>query len=226
MILAVIPARGGSRDLPGKNLRRIGGLPMIAWTVRAALDAERVDRTVVSTDDPAIAAAARAYGADVPFMRPAELARDDTPTLPVINHAVLELEAIGESISVVVTLQPTSPLRNAELIDAAIALLTSVNARSAVAVAPLSVPISVVGSVIDGRFHRAQAVRDVRRQSSPPAMRITGSIYVTSRDLLAEGHLIDEHPAALVTEGAAAIDIDDERGLRSVRRAIRSGRPA
>ncbi len=219
MILAVIPARGGSRALRRKNLRMVGGLPMIAWTVRAALGADRVDRTIVSTDDEEIATAARRFGAEVPFLRPFDLAGDDTPTLPVIQHAVRELEGTGATVSAVVTLQPTSPLRGSELIDAAVDLLASSGARSVVAVTPLAIPISVVGSLADGRFHRAQPEGDVRRQAAPEAMRITGSIYVTSRDLLGEGRLLDEHPAGLVTRGAAALDIDDERGLRAARRA-------
>jgi CMP-N,N'-diacetyllegionaminic acid synthase len=220
MILAVIPARGSSRALPGKNLRIVGGLPMIAWTVRAALAAHRVDRTVVSTEDEEIANVARRFGAEVPFLRPLDLADDETPTLPVIDHAVRELEAAGAVVSAVVTLQPTSPLRGPDLIDEAIKLLTSSGARSVVAVTPLGMPISVIGGVADGRFLLAPVGGDVRRQAAPEAMRITGSIYVTSRALLAEGRLLDDHPAALVTRGAAALDIDDERGLRAARRAF------
>ena len=220
MILAVIPARGWSSALPRKNLRTVGGLPMIAWTIRAALGAYRVDRTVVSTEDEEIAGVARRHGAEVPFLRPLDLAGDDTPTLPVIEHAVRELEAAGGVVSAVVTLQPTSPLRGSDLIDEAVDLLASSGARSVVAVTPLAMPISVIGGVADGRFLPASAGGDVRRQAAPEAMRITGSIYVTSRELLAEGRLLDERPAALVTRGPAAIDIDDERGLRAARRAF------
>ena len=220
MILAVIPARGWSRGLPRKNLRTVGGLPMIAWTVRAALAAHRIDRTIVSTEDEEIASVARRFGAEVPFLRPLDLAGDNTPTLPVIDHAVRELEAAGGVVSAVVTLQPTSPLRGSDLIDEAVDLLASSGARSVVAVTPLAMPISVIGGVADGRFLLAQAEGDVRRQAAPEAMRITGSIYVTIRGLLAEGRLLDDHPAALVTRGAAALDIDDERGLRAARRAF------
>jgi CMP-N,N'-diacetyllegionaminic acid synthase len=226
MILAVIPARGGSRELPGKNLRRIGGEPMIAHTIRAALAAKRVDRVVVSTDDPQIASVSRDTGAEVPFLRPAALAADDTPTLPVIDHAVRELEAAGAMVSVVVTLQPTSPLRTAAQIDAAIGLLERTRARSAVAVAPLGLPASVVGTLADGRFRAVPMApgADLRRQSAPLAARITGAIYVTSRGLLAEGRLLDDTPAALLTEGPSTIDVDDLNGLRAARRAMARGR--
>ena len=220
MILAVIPARGSSRGLPRKNLRVLGGLPMIAWTVRAALGAQRVDRTVVSTEDEEIAIVARSFGAEVPFLRPFDLADDTTPTLPVIEHAVRELESNGDVVSAVVTLQPTSPLRGSGLIDEAVDLLASSGARSVVAVTPLGMAISVIGGVAGGRVLLDHGPGDARRQAAPEAMRITGSIYVTSRALLAEGRLLDDRPAALVTRGAAALDIDDERGLRAARRAL------
>src|SRR5438552_3620575 len=122
LTLAVIPARGRSKGLPGKHLRLLGGEPMITHTIRAALGAQRVDRVVVSTDDQAIAGVARVAGAEVPYHRPEELATDETPMFRVIDHAVRALESDGESVSVVVTLQPTSPLRSAQEIDAAIAL--------------------------------------------------------------------------------------------------------
>ena len=122
MILAVIPARGGSRGIPRKNLRRIAGKPMIAYTIQAALASRRVDQVVLSTDDPEIAQVARQYGASVPFLRPAALARDDTPTPPVVEHAVSHVEAGGGQVEVVVTLQPTSPFTGAPVIDQAIEL--------------------------------------------------------------------------------------------------------
>ncbi len=222
VILAVIPARGGSRGLPGKNLRLLEGQPMIVHTIRAALAAARIDRVVVSTDDDAIARVAREHGAEVPFLRPADLARDDSPTLPVVDHAVRAVEAAGSSVSAVVTLQPTSPLRGAEQIDAAVDLLEASGARCVASVAGLGVPVSVVGALVDGRYRAAtRPPGDVRRQTSPPAIRLTGAIYVTTRGLLAEGRLLDEAPAALMTSGPSAIDVDDARSLRAARRAAR-----
>ncbi len=222
LTLAVIPARGGSRGLPGKHLRRLGGAPMIAYTIRAALEAARIDRVLVSTDDEEIARTSRALGAEVPFLRPADLARDQTPTLPVIDHAVRHLEAQGETVSIVVTLQPTSPLRTAAQIDEAVALLEASGARSVVSVAPVGFPASVLGSVVDGRFHALAMPpgSDPRRQAAPPGARVTGAIYVTRRGLLAEGRLLDDAPAALVTGGPSTIDVDDLAGLRAARRAL------
>jgi CMP-N-acetylneuraminic acid synthetase len=224
--VAVIPARGGSRGLPGKNLRSLGREPLIAHTIRAGLGAHGVDRVLVSTDDEAIASVARGCGAEVPFLRPAALAEDATPTAPVVEHAVRQLESAGAAVDVVVTLQPTSPLRAAALVDAALDLLATSGARSVVTVTPLGHPASVIGSLDGGRFLACPlpADADVRRQAAPSGVRITGAVYVTRRDLLAEGRLLDDAPAALLTDGDATIDIDDLAGLRAARRAL--ARPA
>lgn len=220
--VAVIPARGGSRGLRQKNLRALGGEPMIAHTIRAAMNAEGIDRVVVSTEDQAIADVSRRCGAEVPFRRPAELALDSTPTEPVIEHAIRFLEAAGEIVDVVVTLQPTSPLRPASEIEKALGLLASLRARSVVSVTPIGFPASTIGLVVGGRFQvpRSPAGADRRRQASPPAMRLTGAIYVTLRSLLSEGRLLDDEPAALVTSGPSTIDIDDLDDLRAARRAL------
>ena len=225
--VAVIPARAGSRGLPGKHLRLLGGVPLIVYTIRAALGARRVDRVVVSTNDRAIAEVARAAGAEVPFERPDRLAEDTTPTYPVIRHAVDWLEARGATVAIVVTLQATSPLRGAAEIDATVALLDEPAVRSAVTVTPIGLPASVVGTLTDGRFHvLAAGLADVRRQAAPGAVRLTGAVYVTRRDLLAEGRLVDDAPAALLIEGPSAIDIDDADDLALARRAIRASQGA
>ena len=110
-VLGLIPARGGSKGLPGKNLMVLAGKPMIAWTIEAALAAHSIDDVVVTTDSAQIAAAARDAGADVPFMRPADLAADGTPMVDTVLHALDALEAQGQAYDVVALLQPTSPLR-------------------------------------------------------------------------------------------------------------------
>jgi CMP-N,N'-diacetyllegionaminic acid synthase len=224
--LAVIPARAGSRGLPGKHLRRIGGVPMIVHTIRAALGAASVDRVIVSTNDEAVARVAGRAGAEVPFLRPAHLAEDDTPTQPVIAHAVAWAESDGTDVDVVVTLQPTSPLRDAGQIDAALMLLDGQGVRSVASVAALGLPSSVVGVLANGRFRQRPPGDDARRQESPPAVWLTGGIYVTRRDLLREGRLLDEQPAALVVDPESAVDVDTEADLMAARRAWRSQRGA
>jgi CMP-N,N'-diacetyllegionaminic acid synthase len=121
-VLGLVPARGGSKGVPGKNIKPMAGKPLLAWTAEAAR-ASRLDRVVLSTDDEAIAAAGRACGLEVPFMRPPELGRDDTPGLDVVVHAVQTLWDAGYRPDAVMLLQPTSPLREASHIDRAIALL-------------------------------------------------------------------------------------------------------
>ena len=116
-VLALIPARGGSKGVPGKNIRPAGGKPLIAWTIEAAKCSRYIDRLILSTDDPAIVAVAKQFGCDVPFMRPAELATDQADSMVVVRHA---LQAIGERYDYLVLLQPTSPLRIAADIDAAV----------------------------------------------------------------------------------------------------------
>jgi CMP-N,N'-diacetyllegionaminic acid synthase len=128
-VVALIPARGGSKGIPRKNLAPLGGRPLLAWTIEAALGSRAVTRTVVSTEDGEIAAAARELGAEV-LVRPPELAADDTPMQPVIAHALAELPGHD----VLVLLQPTSPLRRAEDVDEAVDLLLATGADSVVSV--------------------------------------------------------------------------------------------
>jgi CMP-N-acetylneuraminic acid synthetase len=226
LALAVIPARGGSRGLPGKHLRRIGGVPLIAHTIRAALEARRVGSVIVSSDDPRIMAAARRHGAEAPFRRPAALSTDEAPTVPAIEHAVRWVEEAGNGAAdLVVTLQPTSPLRTAAEIDAAIALLDDPSIDSAVSVASTGLASSVIGVERRGRWQPlAPADRDARRQAVPEAMRLTGGIYVTRRAVLAAGRLIGDACAVLVVDPARAIDIDTEDDLRAARAAWRRDR--
>jgi N-acylneuraminate cytidylyltransferase len=123
-ILALIPARGGSKGIPRKNIRDFNGYPLIAWSIAAGLQSELVTRTLVSTDDEEIAAVARAWGAETPFMRPAEFAQDKTTDLPVYAHA-LEWLAVNEGYrpDIVVQLRPTSPIRPRDCVDNAIRIL-------------------------------------------------------------------------------------------------------
>ena len=123
-VLGIIPARGGSKGIPGKNIRPLGGYPLIAYAIVAGRLSALVDRVIVSTDDEQIAAIARKWGAEVPFLRPARLARDETTDLPVFQHA---LGWLGENEDcrpdTIVQIRPTSPLRPRECVDAAVEML-------------------------------------------------------------------------------------------------------
>lgn len=134
-VLGLIPARGGSKGIPRKNLAPLAGRPLIAHTIEASLQARCISRLIVSTDDPEIAEIAKQNGAEVPFMRPADLASDQSGALEVIKHAIHTLETSeGWRADVVVYLQPTSPLRRAEHIDAAVEMLVAKQADSVVSV--------------------------------------------------------------------------------------------
>lgn len=208
--LAVIPARGGSKGLPGKNLRPIGGRPLLAYTADAALGSRVLTRTVVSTDDEAIAAAARSLGLEVPFRRPATLAADDTPMLPVLQHALREVGA--DLFDAVVLLQPTSPLRRSGHIDEAVRLLESSGADSVVSVLEVPhqfSPVSVM-RLDEGRLHAyLDGPTVTRRQDKPRVFARNGPAVLAVRaGVLAGGSLYGEDVRALVMSAADSVDID------------------
>lgn len=191
MILGVIPARGGSKGLPGKNLRPLGGVPLIVHSIRAARASCRLDDCVVSTDDPATAKVAREAGARVPFLRPADLATDRISVWPAVRHAVAEWEANGGGrVDVAVLLQPTSPLRANEDIDASIARLLEDDAEMCVTVVrPHDSPyFNMVEITTDSApFARAcsPVMREsVRRQDAPAVYALNGAVYAVRRGVL------------------------------------------
>lgn len=190
-VLAIIPARGGSKGVPRKNIALLCGKPLLQYTAEAALAAKRLSRVVLSTDDAEIAAIGRSCGLEVPFMRPAALAADDTPTIPVLQHAVRELEAGREHYDAVMTLQPTTPLRRARDIDGSIGLLEQTGADSVISFVdtgerhPARMKlIDEQGRVIDPPF--AEEFEGQRRQELPKLYLREGSIYLTRRDVLME----------------------------------------
>ncbi len=225
-VLGVVTARGGSKGLPGKNLRLVAGRPLLAYTLAAASRARLLDRVIVSTDDPQIASEARRLGAEVPFMRPIELAGDGTPTLPVLQHAVRELERQGYTCDAVATLQPTSPLRLADDIDAAVALLLDTECRSVVSLVEAPCHPSRM-RVVDGTLVRpltgdAFALR--LRQDFPHVFAENGAIYVTRHDVLMRDGAILAAPArALIMPRERSIDIDDELDLSIAGWLVRAG---
>jgi CMP-N,N'-diacetyllegionaminic acid synthase len=185
-VLAVIPARGGSRGLPGKNIRPLLGLPLLAHSVRCAALSKRISRTIVTTDSAEIAAVARAAGAEVPFLRPAELSLDDTPMFPVITHALAHAESAGPPYDFVVLLDPTSPGRLPEEIDQAVEHLSaSAEAKGIVACSkptfnPFWVGVVRAGAFIQPAFEGGSSFN--RRQEVPTFFRINGALYVWKAD--------------------------------------------
>ena len=176
-VLAVITARGGSKGVPRKNVRPLGGVPLIAWTVHAALEARCVARVIVSTDDTEIAEAARSAGAEVPFMRPVELASDTATSVEVMLHA---LEAVPD-FDRAVLLQPTSPFRTAIDLDAGFALWQCApGAGSCVSVCEAAEsPWLMYGRDTDGALVQLlpEPPRGLRRQDLPKALVLNGAFY-------------------------------------------------
>jgi CMP-N-acetylneuraminic acid synthetase len=215
-VLGIVTARGGSKGIPRKNLRPLGGKPLIAWTAEAALGATRLARTILSTDDAEIAAAGRAAGLDVPFMRPAELATDRAPTLPVLQHAVRTLEADGDRYDAICLLQPTNPLRTSELIDTCIARFAATAADSLITVLrvpPEHNPHWVYFEGPDATLHLAtgEAAPIPRRQDLPAAYHREGSIYITRRDVLIDqGSLYGTRVVGHEVDAARHVNIDTE----------------
>lgn len=216
--IGLITARGGSKSIPRKNVKLLAGKPLIAYTIEAGLQAQSLDRLIISTDDEEIAKLARRYGAEVPFLRPKELAADDTLTLPVVQHAVRWLEENEEAeIDVVVTLQPTSPLRRAEHIDLAVKKLLDTNADSVVSVCLAEHSLYWMKRLEGDRVFPflPDAPEYTRRQDLPPVYRLNGAVYVTRRDVLMEqGRVLGKDTRAIVMDWESSIDIDTMLDLK------------
>jgi len=213
--LGMIPARGGSKDIPQKNIRFFSGKPLIAYTIEAASETQVIDRVIVSTDDEEIAQIARAAGAEVPFIRPAELARDETPTLSVVQHALRWLKQHEDyQPEFVVLLQPTSPLRTALHIDQAMELLLSTNADSVVSVCKTEhSPYWMKKVDEEGRLSALiEAEKEyTRRQDLPTVYRLNGAIYITRPNvIICDNHLLGNDARAYIMDQKESIDIDTE----------------
>ncbi len=207
-VLGVIPARGGSKGIPRKNLHPVGGRPLLAWTIDAARGARGLSRCVVSTEDDEIAGVARSFGGDVPFLRPAELATDETPGSAPILHALDEVEARdGASYDAVMCLQPTSPLRTSADIDAALALLDD-EVAAVISVAPARHhPLWMRTMDERGRLlPLSGSSLPARRQDLPRAYVLNGAVYIARQH---------EFRAARTfhLEGARAYVMPEERSI-------------
>ena len=216
-VLALIPARGGSKSVPMKNLARVAGAPLIAYTIRAAQGAHIVDRVVVSTDSQQIAEVSRELGAEVPFLRPAELARDDTPGIAPLIHAIKSLD---EQFDWVFLLQPTSPLRTAADIEAAWKIANERDALAVVSVTPAerhpywARRMDEQGRLID--FLKAESPI-TRRQDLPPAFFLNGAIYLARRQFLVEKQTwYSDRTYGYVMPAERSIDIDSPWDLHLV----------
>jgi len=209
-VLAVVTARGGSKRLPDKNILKLNGKPLIAWSITSGIESGAVDKLVVSTDSEKMAEISQQYGAEVPFMRPHELASDTAKSVDVILHVLNTLEDAGEKYKYILLLQPTSPLRTAEHIEGAFELLVEKKASAVVSVCELEHPIEWTNTLPDDlsmdKFLAAD-FSNKRSQDFPTRYRLNGAIYII------ETKLLKKQRSFLPTSGCYAFVMDQESSV-------------
>jgi CMP-N-acetylneuraminic acid synthetase len=213
LVLGLVPARGGSKGVPDKNVKPLAGHSLLDYTARAARESGVIDRVILSTDSLEIADAGRRVGLEVPFMRPATLAADDTPMVPVILHALAELSRQGWSPATIVLLQPTSPLRRPDHIRAAVKLLRDTGADSVVTVVevPRHLSPDYLMRIEDGRLKTflPDGERVTRRQDARPAYSRDGTVYAFRRSTIEKsGGLYGDDCRPLVIDPSDSLSID------------------
>jgi CMP-N,N'-diacetyllegionaminic acid synthase len=212
-ILATICARGGSKGVPNKNIRLLNGKPLIAYTIECAKKYTKFDRIIVSTDSPKIAEIAKQYGADVPFLRPKELATDTSPKIPVLQHAVRYLEQEeNDRYDLIVDLDPTSPLRTVEDIENCVNKMIEKNPNVVFSVTPAHKnPYFNMVEEKDGKVYLCKKLDApiTRRQDAPTVYAMNASIYVYKKDfLLNTDSVFSDNTMAVVMPEERSIDID------------------
>jgi CMP-N-acetylneuraminic acid synthetase len=218
-VVALVTARGGSKGIPHKNVRLVAGKPLIAWTLDAASRSQAIDRVIVSTDSPEIANVAIRFGAEVPFLRPPELALDHSSHLDVALHALEWLENHSlEPVDYLVTLQPTSPLRVESDMDGAVKLAQQSDADAVIGVCEAEAhPYLMHQRASNGVLTPFITTdrRYLRRQDLPTAYRINGAVYVHQAwRLLANRVWFPSHVVGYVMPAKRSLDIDTEWDLK------------
>lgn len=224
-VLAIIPARGGSKGIPRKNLVDLCGRPLIAWSIDTALallQRGSVSRAIVSTDDEEIAATAGSLGLEVPFMRPAEFATDTAKSIGFVLHAIRTLEDSGEAYDAVLLLQPTSPVRDVDQIEKAIAQFEHNSAESLISCYREEYVNELVmyDDVGEGRIvpRHVDHNSGVRRQEHGPTWVRNGAIYLTSTDYIRrEKKLVSDRPLLMPMSKVDSVDLDTPEDLRILR---------
>lgn len=212
-VLGLIPARAGSKGVPGKNIKLLANKPLICWTIEEALKSIYLDRLVISTDSVEIAEIASKNGCDVPFLRPSSLAQDDTPGVAPVLHALTELPGYD----LVVLLQPTSPLRRACDVDQALELCIHKQAKTLISIVePSSSPYHLYRCQ-GGKLNplMSDASKYTRRQDMPQFYSANGAIYIAcASELLKTKKMIDEGTYGYIMPQEYSIDIDNEFDFR------------
>ena len=225
-VLAIVPARGGSKGVPRKNVSELTpGRTLLDYVAHAVQSTVGVDKVILSTEDDEVAALGKRAGLEVPFMRPRELAADDTPMLPVVQHAIGHVVSTGWTPEYVVLLQPTSPLRRGKHIDDALSLLMTKGADSVVTVVevPRHLSPDYVMKIEDGalRPFLPEGARVTRRQDVRPAFYRDGTVYAFRRDTIDRfGNIYGDRCLPLVIDARDSLSIDSPEDWAEARRRL------
>ena len=227
-VIAIIPARGGSKGIPGKNIKLLGGKPLLQYTREAAKQSSRLDKVILSSEDPEIIEIAKKLGLEVPFTRPEELARDETPSIEVIKHALDFFREKGEEFDAVCLLQPTTPFRLPGLIDSCIKKFSSNNYDSLISVREVPAEFNPhwVFEEKEGLLKLATGEESIipRRQELPKAYFRDGAIYITkSQVLLKQNSLFGKRTGFYETSGTPYVNIDTPADWEKAVELVESG---
>jgi len=227
-ILGLITARGGSKGLPGKNIKLLGGKPLLQYTFESAKESGLLSRVILSSDDHGIIGVAKELGLEAPFVRPVELAGDATSSLEVIKHALTELKSQGEDYDAVCLLQPTTPFRSAGLIDAAIEKFRNGDYDSLFSVREVPAEFNPhwIFEEKEGKLQIATGDKEIisRRQDLPKAFHRDGAVYLTKTSvLLKQNSLYGDRIGLIETTGSVYVNVDTMEDWEEAERLVESG---
>lgn len=217
--MVVIPARGGSKGIPHKNIIDVCGKPLIAYTIEAAKQSKYIDKIIVSTDDIEIKNVSLKYGAEVPYLRPKQISKDDSKSIDVILHTIDYFENNGERYDYIILLQPTSPLRTHLDIDIAIEKIINEAAHSLVSVCEVSENPVLMRIISENKLQPIVSFNgsNLRRQELPIFYKFNGAIYINSVEmLLGEKQFVNEDTVPFIMEQDKSTDIDNLLDLKLV----------
>jgi CMP-N,N'-diacetyllegionaminic acid synthase len=226
-VLGIVPARAGSKGIPGKNIRMMAGKPLLVYTAEAALGAAHLSRVLLSTDDPGIADIGKASGLEVPFLRPSQISLDSTPMIDVVLHCIGWARNDGCEYDAVCVLQPTSPLRTSATIDRCISLLWETNVDSVISVRPVPTeynPHWVYFETPEGLLEPSVSrnAEIPSRQQLPPAYHADGSVFVARTQTVVEQHsLKGKRTLGSISPEQEAVDLDTQEQWQLLERRLR-----